>query len=88
MNDIKNINVIYLKGFLLLLGGLLSAILIIIEQPTTKMILLLVVSIWCFSRCYYFIFYVIQHYVDSNYKFSGLWSFVRYMLRNKRKRSK
>jgi len=27
---------------------------------------------------YYFAFYVIQHYVDPAYRFSGLWSFVCY----------
>jgi hypothetical protein len=84
MKYLNNINMIYFKGFLFLLGGLLSAILIIIEQPTMKMFFLLVVSVWCFARCYYFIFYVIQYYVDSDYEFSGLWSFVRYMLRNKK----
>jgi hypothetical protein len=40
---------------------------------------LLVISIWCFCRFYYFAFYVIQHYVDPGYRFSGLWSFVAYL---------
>ena len=83
MKDLKNIQLIYLKGILFLLGGLLSATLIVIEQPTVKTLFLLMVSIWCFARCYYFIFYVIQNYVDGDYKFAGLWSFVRYLLRNK-----
>ena len=84
MKDLTNVKAIYLKGILFLLGGLLSATIIIIEKPTLKVMFLLMVSIWCFARCYYFIFYVIQYYVDSDYKFSGLWSFVRYMLRNKK----
>lgn len=83
MRDLKNAYAIYLKGFLLLLGGLLSATLIIVEQPTIKVCLLLAVSIWCFARCYYFIFYVIQHYVDDDYKFAGIWSFIRYILRKR-----
>ena len=83
MKDLTNIKAICLKGILFLLGGLLSATLIIIEQPTLKVLFLLMVSIWCFSRCYYFIFYVIQYYVDDGYKFSGLLSFIRYLLRRK-----
>jgi hypothetical protein len=35
-------------------------------------------------RAYYFAFYVIQHYVDDGYKFSGLISFCRYLLARKR----
>ena len=84
MKNLTNVKAIYLKGFLFLLGGLLSATVIVIEQPTVKTIFLLMVSIWCFARCYYFIFYVIQYYVDDNYKFAGLLSFIRYILRNKK----
>ena len=86
MKDLKNIKLIYLKGFLLLLGGLLSGVLIIIDRPTIKIFFLLTVSIWCFARCYYFIFYVIQYYVDGSFRFSGLWSFIRYMWRNKKRK--
>jgi hypothetical protein len=42
---------------------------------------LLVISVWSFCRFYYFAFYVIEHYVDSGYRFSGLWSFAVYLLR-------
>jgi len=86
MKDLTNVKAIYLKGILFLLGGLFSATLIIIEQPTLKVIFLLMVSIWCFARCYYFAFYVIQYYVDDNYKFAGLLPFIRYVLRNKKKK--
>ena len=41
--------------------------------------LLLTISVWCFCRAYYFAFYVIEHYVDPGYRFSGLWSFVVYL---------
>jgi len=87
MKDIANVKLIYLKGLLFLLGGLLSSIIIVIEHPTIKVAVLLVVSIWCFARVYYFAFYVIEHYIDKNYEFSGLWSFVLFMWRRGRKRS-
>ena len=83
MTDITNIRIIYAKGFLFLLSGLLTSTLIILENPNRKVILLLIVSIWCFARFYYFAFYVIGKYVDSSYKFSGLWSFATYLLRKR-----
>jgi hypothetical protein len=35
------------------------------------------------APAYYFAFYVIEHYVDPGYRFAGLWSFVRYVLRKR-----
>ena len=84
MTDITNKNLLYLKGSLFLLGGIIASIILIIEHPSLKVVVLLGISVWCFARSYYFAFYVIEHYIDENYKFSGLWSFVLYMLRTKR----
>ncbi len=78
MADIANERVIYAKGILFLLGGLMASVLLLIEHPEFKVAFLLVVAIWCFARLYYFTFYVIGQYVDSSYKFSGLWSFAIY----------
>lgn len=86
MKDIANSTWIKAKGILFLLVGILSAILLLLEHPTWKAALLLALAVWCFCRFYYFAFYVIEHYVDSTYKFSGLWSFVRYLIQNQRKK--
>lgn len=83
MADLKNPKLIYAKGFLFLLGGLLASGLLVLEHPTLKMILLLAVAVWCFVRFYYFAFYVIEHYVDPDYRFTGLGAFVRYLLRRR-----
>ena len=80
MKDLTDPFWIQLKGILFLLVGLLAAVLLVLESPSLKVGVLLVISIWCFCRCYYFAFYVIQHYVDPTYHFSGLGSFVRYLL--------
>jgi len=88
MADLTNPKLIYAKGFLFLFGGLLGAVLLILEHPTWKMGLLLVVTVWCFARFYYFVFYVIEHYVDAQYKFAGLGSFARYLLGKKRPASR
>jgi len=84
MTDITHPKLIYAKGVLFLLGGIGAAALLVAEHPSLKVILLLAVAIWCFARAYYFAFYVIEHYVDSSYRFSGLWSFVLYLLRRKK----
>ena len=78
--DLTNPRVIYLKGFLFVFAGLIASAAILIEIPSVKIALLLAIAIWCFARAYYFAFYVIQHYVDPNYRFAGLWSFVKYLI--------
>ncbi len=87
MTDITDVRVIYAKGFLFLLGGLLAAGLLLLEHPNFKVALLLIVAIYCFARFYYFAFYVIRHYVDSDYRFSGLWSFATYVWGRRGQRS-
>ena len=78
MKDITNSRWIKFKGILFLATALLSFGLIVAEHPEVKLVLLLGITVWSFCRFYYFAFYVIEHYVDPNYRFSGLWSFVRY----------
>ena len=74
MKNLTDSRAIKLKGILFLLVGLLSAFLLILEHPSLKVAVLLAISVWCFCRFYYFAFYVIEHYVDPGYHFSGLWS--------------
>ena len=86
MKDLKNPNLIKFKGALFLMVGIASSLLLIYEHPSTKTktVLLLSIAVWCFCRFYYFAFYVIEHYVDSSYRFSGLWSFVVYLVSRRR----
>lgn len=76
---------IKVKGILFLLLGIAAAALLVLEHPTWKAAGLLALAIWCFCRFYYFAFYVIEKYVDSRFKFSGLWSFVGYLLKSRRR---
>ena len=86
MADITSSRLLYFKGFLFLFGGLLAFALLIAEHPTLKVGILLSISVWCFCRFYYFAFYVIERYVDANYRFAGLWSVVRYMIQRQSRR--
>ena len=58
--------------------------LLLFEHPTLKTGLLMTIAVWSFCRFYYFAFYVIERYVDPNYRFSGLLSFALYLLQKKR----
>jgi hypothetical protein len=88
MTDLKNPAMIWTKGFLFLVLGLLASVLVVLQAPSVTIALLLLLSVWAFCRFYYFAFYVIQHYVDSTYRFSGLLSFLHYAFRQCRKRSR
>ncbi len=83
MGDLTNPKLIYAKGALFLLCGIVAAALILVEHTTIRTAFLLAVAIWCFSRAYYFAFYVIEHYVDPTFKFAGLGAFARYVIRRR-----
>ena len=88
LGDVKSPRLIIAKGFGFLLAGVLAAGLLLAEAPTLRVAFLLVVAVWCFARFYYFAFYVIERYVDSDYKFAGLGSFLAYAFRRKRDETK
>ena len=70
----------YLKAALFLVIGIVSAGLILAESLRLKTALLLALTIWSFCRVYYFAFYVIERYIDPNFKFAGIFSALSYML--------
>ena len=82
--DITSPKLIYLKGFLFLLAALMATAGLLLEHPSLRVALLLGIAVWCFARFYYFAFYVIEHYVDSSYRFAGLGAFVVYLLRQRK----
>jgi hypothetical protein len=84
MKDLTSPFWIKAKGGLFVFLGLLASALLIADAPTLKDAALLALAIWCFCRAYYFAFYVIEHYVDPGYKFSGLFSFLQYLLKQRR----
>ena len=83
LRDLTDPRWIKAKGALFLVAGLLAGALLLIEHPSLIDAALIVICVWSFCRAYYFAFYVIEHYVDPGYKFSGLGSFVRYCWRKK-----
>ena len=84
MRDLSDSRLLYVKGALFVLCGVLSGAALLAEHPTLKSAALLTLTVWCFARAYYFAFYVVEHYVDPGYRFAGLGSFARYVLRRRR----
>jgi hypothetical protein len=87
MKEITSPTSIKIKGLLFLFLGLLSGGLLVLESPSLRVAALLTISIWSFCRFYYFAFYVIERYVDSTFRFSGVISFARYILTHKPEKS-
>ena len=85
MKDLTSPKLIFLKALLFLCGGLLAAATLLLENPSWKTAVLLVLAIWCFARLYYFMFYVIEHYVDNDYKYAGILSFLAYLRKGRKK---
>ena len=88
MRNMSDPRLLYGKAVLFVLGGLIPSVLILLEHPTVKSAFLLGIAIWCFARAYYFVFYVIEQYIDPSYRFSSLWSFACYVCRKHRRQSK
>ena len=76
---------IKVKGILFLMLGALASILLVLELPSVKVVVLLALAIWSFCRFYYFAFYVMEKYVDSRYRYSGLLDLARYLIRRRPK---
>ena len=84
MGDLKDARLIYLKGFLFLVIGVLGACGLLLENFSLHNALLLLLTIWAFCRWYYFLFYVIEKYVDGHFKFAGVSSFLIYLWNKRR----
>lgn len=86
MKDLTSPAWIKVKGLLFLLLGLLCATLLFLERPALSVAVLFILAVWSFCRFYYFAFYVMERYVDPAYRFSGLFSLARHLLRNPRRK--
>ena len=84
MRDLENPKLMWLKGILFLVIGVVSAGLVWLQSGSLTTALLLAAAIWAFCRAYYFAFYVLERYVDPQFRFAGLWSLVLYLLHRKR----
>ena len=80
MRDLQSHRRMWAKAALFLVIGVVSSALILVELPELRVLTLLLLAIWSFCRAYYFAFYVIEHYIDPSFRFSGLFAALRYLL--------
>jgi hypothetical protein len=83
MSDIKSPTLLYCKGLLFVLLGLVAVTAILLQYHDFYLAILLAIAIWSFCRAYYFAFYVIQHYIDPEFRFASLFAFAQYLLRRR-----
>jgi len=68
------------KGLMFLGIATIAAALVLFESPTIKTAVLLALLAWAACRFYYFIFYVLERYVDSSLRYAGIIALVRAIL--------
>lgn len=85
MTDLRDPKWMYAKAAMFLVIGTMAFWLLLLPQELWTRVILQLLMIWAFARLYYFAFYVIEHYVDSAYRFSGLVDFLKYMAGTRRK---
>jgi len=85
VRDLQTAPLMYLKAILFLILGTIASVILIMRNPELTTALLLFITVWAFSRAYYFAFYVLERYIDPSYRFSGLGSLLRYFIRTRRR---
>lgn len=81
--DIKSARLIHLKGWLFLVLALIAGIALVLPVFSWQNLVLLLICVWAGCRWYYYLFYVIEHYIDPGFKFSSILDALRYLLKTK-----
>lgn len=85
MADLRSKRWIVAKGGMFLAIAAVSAVLIWVETPTWRTAALLALLAWSASRFYYFLFYVLEKYVDPALRYAGILALVQQILRRRSK---
>jgi hypothetical protein len=73
----------YLKAIGFVLIAFLCAACLFMKSMRHDTVVLIVCLVWASARAYYFCFYVIEKYIDPAYKFAGIGSAIRHVLRRR-----
>jgi hypothetical protein len=88
MADLKSPQLIVAKGLMFLAIAAMSAYLILSELPSLRVAVLLGLLVWAACRFYYFLFYVLERYVDPSLRYSGLSALLAEWFRRRARRSR
>ena len=80
MGDLQSSRWIVAKGILFLVIAAAAAVLILLESPSLLTAALLVLLAWAACRFYYFLFYVLERYVDPALRYAGILALIRAIL--------
>ena len=80
MADLTAKPLIIFKGILFLTISSVSFALLLLESPALYTAVLGVLLVWSSCRFYYFLFYVLEKYVDPTHCYAGIWALMREIL--------
>jgi hypothetical protein len=83
--DLKSKRLIVLKGWLFLLTALLAAAGLLLQSWSWRTAVLVGILAWASARFYYFLFYVLEKYVDSSLRYAGVLDQICVLLRRRKK---
>ena len=86
MADLKSRQWIVAKGVMFLGIAATTAALLLVEMPSVKTATLLALLVWASCRFYYFLFYVLEHYLDPTLRYAGLMDLLMGMKRRQERR--
>ena len=76
MTDLKSKRWIVAKGVMFAVIALAAAALILSEMPSPRIAALVALLVWASCRFYYFLFYVLERYVDPTMRYAGLFDLL------------
>lgn len=88
MTDLKSKRWIVAKGVMFFAIAVLTAALIILEMPSPTVAVCLALLVWASCRFYYFLFYVLEHYVDPTMRYAGLLDLIMGMKRRRHEQTR
>lgn len=77
MPDLKSKRLIVAKGVLFLCIAVVAFLLLLLESPLPRTAVLASVLVWASCRFYYFLFYVLEKYVDPTLRYAGILALLR-----------
>jgi hypothetical protein len=80
MSDLKSKRWIIVKGIAFLGIAVVASALILFESPSGRTAALLAVLVWAVCRFYYFLFYVLERYVDPSLRYASIIALIRAIL--------
>jgi hypothetical protein len=83
MTDLISKKWIVAKGVMFAGLAVAAAALILADMPSLKVAVLLALLVWASCRFYYFLFYVLEHYVDPTMRYAGLMDLLMGMRRRR-----